>query len=99
MKEEGEGIGEIGAACVNDTVGEVGEIDRSVDEGETQGNKGVDGARDEAVCQNQHYYFLYSMYFDHHYSIIFICAGFLRIISGLPLYSFIKPVTCTFLLR
>ena len=80
-------------------MGELEELLCSVDEGKTQGNKGVDAARDQAVCQNQHYYFLYSMYSDHHYSIIFICAGLLRITSGLPLYSFIKPVTRTFLLR
>ena len=49
MGEVHQGVGEIGAAGVHHTVGEVEELDGSVDEGETQGNKGVDAACDEAV--------------------------------------------------
>lgn len=49
MSEVHQGISKIGAAGVHDTVGKVEELDRSVDEGEAQGNESVDTAGDEAV--------------------------------------------------
>lgn len=49
MKEDSEGIDKIGSVWGDDTVGEVGELHRSVDEGEAQGDGGVDAAGDKAV--------------------------------------------------
>ena len=49
MEGDGEEIGKRDSAWGDDTVGEVEELHRSVDEGEAQGHKGVDAAGDEAV--------------------------------------------------
>ena len=49
MGEVHQGISEIGAAGVHHTVGEMEELHGSVDEGEAQGNEGIDAAGDEAV--------------------------------------------------